>query len=142
VRVYLDSSVILRRLLDESGKLAEWGTIESAVSSEITRVECLRTIDRLRLAADIDPRSVMRLRQGVFRILDHVELVGVSRVVLERAATPFPTPLRTLGAIHLSTALVWQDVRGRPLVMATHDEALATAAGAMGLESVGSDPDT
>jgi hypothetical protein len=57
--------------------------------------------------------------------------------VLRRASEPFPTPLGTLDAIHLSTALAWRDARNTDLTMATHDTALATAARAVGLQVVG-----
>ncbi len=135
--VYLDSSVLLRKLLGEPGRLAEWTAIEAAVCSEICRVECLRTIDRMRHEAGLEDGSVATLREGVFRAMDHVEIVGVTRVVLSRAAMPFPVPVKTLDAIHLSTALLWQEVRERPMVMATHDTALGRAARSVGMQVVG-----
>ena len=48
-----------------------------------------------------------------------------------------PTELGTLDAIHLATALLWKETADDTLVMATHDEALATAARAHGLAVVG-----
>ena len=49
-----------------------------------------------------------------------------------------PTELGTLDVIHLATALLWSDMTSLPLVMATHDVALAIAAKAHGLTVVGS----
>jgi hypothetical protein len=57
--------------------------------------------------------------------------------VLSRAAQPFPTPLGTLDAVHLATALLWRETRGEDLVMATHDRDLALAARASGLRTIG-----
>ena len=54
-----------------------------------------------------------------------------------RAAQPMPTELGTLDAIHLATALLWKDMTGVNLVMATHDAALALGAEAHGLPVVG-----
>jgi len=48
-----------------------------------------------------------------------------------------PTELGTLDAIHLATAVLWKEVMGADLVMATHDAALALAAQAHGLPVVG-----
>jgi hypothetical protein len=48
-----------------------------------------------------------------------------------------PTELGTLDAIHLATALLWKDMANVPLVMATHDAALAVGARAHGLSVVG-----
>jgi hypothetical protein len=49
-----------------------------------------------------------------------------------------PIPLGTLDALHLSTALLWSEMRNENLVMATHDRALAMAARASGLQVIGS----
>jgi len=58
----------------------------------------------------------------------------LQRPILARASEPFPTPLGTLDALHLSTALVWQDRMYQALVMATHDRDLALAARSFGLD--------
>ena len=42
-----------------------------------------------------------------------------------------------LDALHLATALVWQDRMRRTLVMATHDRDLALAARSFGIEALG-----
>jgi predicted nucleic acid-binding protein len=76
---------------------------------------------------------VAERRTAVYRLLEAVEVVDVSRPVLRRASEPFSTPLGTLDAIHLSTAIHWRDARSSDLAMATHDKALATAARAAGL---------
>ena len=49
MRVYVESSVLLRIVLGERDRLREWSRITEAMTSDITRVECLRTLDRLRL---------------------------------------------------------------------------------------------
>ena len=64
-------------------------------------------------------------------------MVEPTAAVLRRAAQPLPTPLGTPDAIHLSTALLWREVRGEELVMATHDQMLAIAARASGLPVIG-----
>ena len=74
---------------------------------------------------------------AVYRLIEEVEVVDVNGTVLRRASEPFPTPLGTLDAIHLATAIAWRDARDEPLTMATHDRSLATAARAVGLEVVG-----
>lgn len=48
-----------------------------------------------------------------------------------------PVPLGTLDAVHLATALLWQETRGDELVLATHERALALAARASGLHVIG-----
>src|SRR5687767_13019383 len=72
--------------------------------------------------------DIARRRETVFRLLETVEIVEPTRPVLRRAAQPLPTALGTLDAIHLATALLWREWMGKDLIMATHDEALASAA--------------
>ncbi len=134
---YLDSSVVLRVILGQRDKLREWRTVERGVASALVQVECLRTLDRLRLRAGLSDEDLAERRQAVFRIIEETEVVEPSMVVLDRAARPFPTELGTLDAIHLATALMWREAREEEIVMATHDRALGTAARASGLRVVG-----
>ena len=134
---YLDASVALRLVLGEPNRLAEWKHVESAVASALTEVECLRTLDRLGRLGALSESEVADRCMAVYRLLESVDVVDVGRPVLRRASEPFPTPLGTLDAIHLSTAISWRDTRGVELTMATHDKALATAARSVGLPVIG-----
>lgn len=133
--VYVDSSVLLRIVLRERGRLRTWPRITRAVSSELIRLECLRTIDRARLRFGLADSEVATQRAAVMQTLRGFELASISRVALERAADPYPTSLGTLDAIHLTTALLLRR-RIPDLAVATHDEALALAARAVGLRLV------
>ncbi len=134
---YLDASVVLRLVLGEPNKLAEWKRVRTAVASALTEVECLRTLDRLGRGGVLADTDVATRRAAVFRLLEGVEAVDIVRPILRRASEPFPTPLGTLDAIHLATALAWRDVGKVDIVMATHDKALATGARSVGLEVIG-----
>jgi predicted nucleic acid-binding protein len=76
-------------------------------------------------------------REAVHRIMERMEVVEPTSVVLRRAAQPMPLPLGTLDAVHLATALLWRETRDDDLVLATHDKALALAARASGLHVIG-----
>ena len=134
---YLDSSTILRIILGQQNSLKEWRSITQGVVSALVEVECLRTLDRLRLAEGLEDAEIAVRREAVYRVLEAVEVVELGRPVLARASQPMPTALGTLDAIHLATALLWKDRSGADLVMATHDEALAMAARASGLRVLG-----
>ena len=134
---YLDSSVLLRKVLRQPGALREWAAIRTGVASALAETECLRSLDRLRLRTGLADRDLARRREAVFRLLDSLEVVEVTAPVLARAAQPLPTQLGTLDAIHLATALLWREHNGGDIVMATHDVALATAARSCGLAVVG-----
>lgn len=134
---YLDSSVVLRLVLGEADRLAEFGRITRGVSSLLLKVECLRTIDRLRLSGRIAADEVVPRLEAIHRFLEAVDLVEPGPEILERASQSFPVALGTLDAIHLTTALLWREVEREPLVMATHDSTLALAARAHALTVIG-----
>jgi predicted nucleic acid-binding protein len=135
---YVDSSVLLRLVLGQPPVLREWGSIETAVSSALVEVECLRTLDRLRLRTALPDAELAVRRQAVFEVLRTFHTVDVGRPVLARAALPLPTALGTLDAIHLATAMLWREHERTDIAMATHDDGLATAARASGLRVIGS----
>jgi len=136
LNVYVDSSVLLRVVLGEPGRLRIWSKITTPVASELIRLECLRTIDRARIRFGLPDQEVASRRAAVLEAIDTFLLVPIQPAVLERAAEPFPTLLGSLDALHLASALLVRD-RFDELVLATHDEALALAARAVGFRVYG-----
>lgn len=132
--VYVDTSALLRLVLREPGALEELPSCQALVSSEVITVESLRTIDRLRIQGALSTEDAASRRETAMQWLEAVDLVLLQRPILVRASEPFPTPLGTLDALHLSTALVWQDRMRQRLVMATHDRDLALAARSFGFD--------
>ncbi len=134
---YLDTSALLRLLLREPGALEQLRSCEALVSSELLAVEALRTLDRLRLQGTLSTDEAAARRSAVTQWLEAVDLVLLRRPILDRASEPLPTPLGTLDALHLATALVWRERTQLALVVATHDASLALAARSFGLEVLG-----
>jgi predicted nucleic acid-binding protein len=137
VIAYVDASVLLRMALRQPDALSEWRKIQQGVSSALVMTESLRTLDRLRLRANLTDVQVTSRRATILALVGSLELVEIDANVLERAAQPMPTQLGTLGAIHLATALLWKEMTQVDLVMATHDGALALGAQAHGLPVIG-----
>lgn len=137
MNAYLDSSVLLRLILGEPGQLTGWNLFDRLVCSEMAEVECLRTIDRLRIRHRLSDEEILTRREALFQLLEAIEVVEVSRPILKRAADTFPVMIGTLDAIHLATALAWQDEYGESLTFATHDQMLGKAAKATGLKTAG-----
>lgn len=127
---YVDASVVLRIVHGELDRLTTWRDI-TPVSSELIRVECLRVVDRTRLAFRLDDATIADRRAEVLTLLQTFTLAPISAPVLERAADPFPTALGSLDAIHLATALRLRE-EYPDLDFATHDSELALAARAVG----------
>ncbi len=134
---YVDSSVVLRLVLGQPGVLAEWRSVEEGITSALTEVECLRTLDRLRILEGIPDEALAERRGSIYELLSILAVVEIDRTVLDRAAQPLPTTLGTLDAIHLATAQIWRETTRTRLTMATHDATLATAARALGMPTVG-----
>ena len=139
MNVYVDSSVLLRVVLNERGALREWPRIVRPLASELIRLECRRTIDRARIREQLDDNAVARHREAILDLLDAFDIVPLGTVVLERAAEPFPTLLGSLDAIHLATAVLARE-QVDDLYFATHDDELATAARATGFKVLGVSP--
>jgi predicted nucleic acid-binding protein len=134
---YVDSSVLLRLVLRQPGALKEWSSVEEGITSALAQVECLRTLDRLRVVERIPDEALASRREAIFGLLATLSVVDVAGVVLDRAAQPLPTALGTLDAIHLATAQLWRERTAVELTMATHDAALATAARSLGMQVIG-----
>src|ERR1035437_348264 len=130
-QVYVDSSVMVAATLEQPGALrgVRWA---AAVSSELIVAELLRTLDRLRLTASTPDAELAQLREEAERNVAKLDLVPIDRAVLRRAGGAFPVAVKTLDAIHLATALLWDEQAGE-IVFLTLDRQLANAARACGL---------
>ncbi len=134
MKAYIETSVLLRRLLAQPGALREHGSPTECATSEITRVEALRTLDRLRLEARLTDAEVSDLRLHFHQMLDVIDAIALTPQVLETAAQSFPTVVGTLDAIHLATALSLRRAQSCPVAFITHDSQLGVAARALGFD--------
>jgi uncharacterized protein len=123
--LYLDSSAIVKLVLPEpeTGVLLEllagW---PERVASALAVVEVTRAVRRAGSGAP----TVRRAEQ----VLSRLGLIRVSAEILKTAARLDPTELRSLDAVHLSTALSLGEQLGAVVV---YDARLARAAEASGL---------
>lgn len=137
MNVYLDSSVVLRKLQREPALVGSWGRWRHAYSSELLRVEVLRSVDRNRLKGLLTDHQVAELATAAQLIFDAIEFVALDQQVLHRASQSFLTPLGTLDALHLATAVRLVESTGIDLTLITHDTQLATAARSMNFKVEG-----
>lgn len=135
--VYLDTSIVLRVVLGQAAPLPIWGKWDAACASELLGVEARRALDRLRLEQAVDDEQVGAFHGALARIERTIDGIRLTRLVLGRAALPMATPVKTLDALHLASALLWRERRGADLVFATHDPQQARAARALGFDCVG-----
>lgn len=138
MNVYIDTSVILSRLLNQSNQLKDWGDWEKVYTSVITRVEFFRTVDRLRLESKIDDEMLTVLNKQFSVLWETMHRISVEEPVLARAAAPFSTVVGTLDAIHLASALEAVPPEMYPdFLFLTHDLQLCRAAETAGFRVAG-----
>jgi predicted nucleic acid-binding protein len=140
VIAYLDTSVVLRVILEQAAPLPEWDELYAGVSSTLLRVECQRSLDRAWHHGSIAEETIALKGAAAEVLIRRLQLVDLDEQVLAVAGRPLPVPLGTLDAIHLATAIVFRNAQPtdeRPIVFATHDIALARAARAMHFDVIG-----
>jgi predicted nucleic acid-binding protein len=126
--IYLESSALVKLVFEEteSDALAQWLADRQAMpkfSSELTTIELVRTCRRR------DADAVVGARQ----VLAGLDLIPLTADLVESASSIGPPDLRSLDAIHLSSALlISEDVTA----FVAYDVRLKTAALAAGLEVV------
>lgn len=130
MRIYLDSSAIVKRVIDEPESDALEDALEThaargdwLVTSALARVEVSRAL-RTRIDAE-DPQTLDRLGQEAFMGIAEYPLDGQVLALARRIGPPV---LRSLDALHLASAVL---VDADAIVV--YDARLATAAREMGL---------
>ena len=136
--VYVDTSIVLRVLLQEPNPVGIWGQWNKAYSSALWRVEVMRTVDRLRLTHEISDSEVAELVREIKIIHETFAIHPVTNQIFQRASETFPTVVGTLDAIHLATALSIREIENIDYLL-THDSQLATAATSLGFDVMGMD---
>lgn len=122
--IYLDTSVALAHLLSEDRRPPEEMWSEELWSSRLLEYELWNRINACDLART--HADLVRL------LLARVSLIDLAPVVLSRVLQPFPSPTRTLDALHLASASFLRE-RGGDVLLATYDKRLACSAEEIGL---------
>lgn len=132
---YFDSSIILRYVIGHEHAIRDLSLYASgAITSGITFVECLRVLDRWRITKEITDEKLVDARSLCFRILDGLRLIAIDEQIISLASQTFPIAMKSLDAIHLASAIQFQNQTKQKILLLTHDEKLKMAAIAMGVE--------
>jgi uncharacterized protein len=130
--VYLDTSALVRLLLDEPDATAvehELSTFDSRIASRLLQVELRRVALRESCLDDAD------------RLLADISLIALDEDILAAAETIIPTTVATLDAIHLATAVRLAE-DGELDALMTYDKRLAEGAREHGLEVLSPSPES
>jgi predicted nucleic acid-binding protein len=117
--IYLDASVALAQLFaeDRAPPLELWR--EPLISSRLLQYEVWNRVHARRLTGSHGDE--------VRSLLEGVTLVELTPLVLGRALEPFPSPVRTLDALHLAT-IEFLRSQGQRIELVTYDARLVDAA--------------
>ena len=133
--VYAESSALLRWLLgaSEADRIEqELVVADAVVTSELTSAEVGRTLQRLGATGQIDAKAGTRAWAAYAAAANYWRVYGVTDAVLHRVRQPFPRePVRTLDAVHLSTAILYGLEAAPPVILST-DQVVRVNAEALG----------
>ncbi len=122
--IYLDTSVALAHLLSEDRIPPEAIWDEPLVSSRLLEYELWIRIHARRLGESHG--ELVRLLVGRLALLE------LMPPVLARALEPFPTPVRTLDALHLASVEFLRG-QGQAVQLATYDQRMREASRALSI---------
>jgi predicted nucleic acid-binding protein len=125
--IYIDTSVALAQLLAEDRRPPATLWDDVLVTSRLLEYELWTRVHSRRLTASHG--------DSARAILARLAFLELTPLVLSRALDPFPTPVRTLDALHLSS-IEFLRARGQRVELATYDERMMIAARALGVASV------
>jgi predicted nucleic acid-binding protein len=122
--IYLDTSVAIAHLLAEDRKPPDSLWRQPLVASRLVEYEMWMRLNARGLGG-----SHGELAR---RLVERLAILEMLPNVLARALEPFPTPVRTLDALHLAS-IEFLRARGQHLELASYDERLLAAARAIGI---------
>lgn len=137
--IYLDTSVFLKLFLNEKGSDKARKLIKGnrLLCSAILASECFSTFSRRRQNRELDDKAFDQLVSRVKKDLPYIELVKLTDEVLKKTEeVVLRSPARTLDAIHIASALLFQDLIGIELSFVTSDKKQEEAAKREGLKTV------
>ena len=128
---YFDTSVLAKRYVEEAGSPRARSLFRKYrfLSSAIAPLELVSAITRRYKTGELTDKNHQAIMNRIHVDRSYWELVEVSPIVLERAEDLITnTNLRSLDAIHVASALVFQSLTGRRIPFITADEMQREAA--------------
>lgn len=130
---YLDSSVALRAILDEDAAIRRVWELPRVVSSELIEIECRRTFFRYQSERQLKDDELLEALDRMERLVVGLELWELDAPIKRRAMEAFPIRVKTLDALHLSTALAVAQDSADSVAVFSFDQEMNRAAKALGL---------
>ena len=120
--IYTDTSVVLAYLLAEVRQPPDRFWEETLIACRLVEYEVW---NRLHARGRAESHA-----EAAQETIGRIALLEMSPIILERALAAFPTPVRTLDALHLAS-IDYMRRQGQTVELATYDRRMAVAARAM-----------
>ena len=130
--IYVDTSVAVAHLLAEDRRPPTSLWQETLVASRLLEYELWTRLHARKLT---DSHG-----EAAHDLLRRIAMLELSPPVLSRALDAFPTPVRTLDALHMASCEFLRS-RGHRIELATYDGRMVDAARAMGMPLLDLGPD-
>lgn len=131
---YVDTSVLLRCILEGDVALHQAFRVDRTIASELILIEARRVLERHRMNSALDDEKMAEASSRLMEVYASFEVWNLSDAIKARAAGPFPTVVGTLDALHLATALagIGTDAAAT-LALYSYDRQMNLCAKALGL---------
>ncbi len=129
---YLDSSAVLDYLLRGDLALKHALKYPRIVSSELLEIECRRVFHRYHMIGELTEEGLVTVHTWFSDLCTTIDILELSLAVKKRAAESFPISIKTLDALHLSSALVLQAEEPEKITVFSYDKTMNLCAKALG----------
>lgn len=123
--IYIDTSAYLKIFLKEksSNKVRKLVKKNRLFASAILTSECFSVFSKRRQGKEIDDKTFDRLVNRVKKDLPYIEIVRLTDDVLRRTEEILlHSDVQTLDAVHIASALLFQESTGIALTFVTSDK--------------------
>lgn len=137
---YVDASALVKRYVAEAGSaeveelIGRAAAVGTAIISRAEVAAALSKAVRMKLLTREEAASALQVFSTEWEDLVRIQM---TEILASRAASlAWDHGLRGYDAVHLASALFWQDMLGEPVTVASYDRQLWEAAKASGLTAL------
>jgi len=131
---FIDASAAIRWILRATNAFQAFGSWEKVGASFLFETECRRAFYRMLHDRKLNQEQYLKAVEQLEDILAATEIIPLHSMILSRANSEFVYPIKTLDAIHLSSAWLWQQNIAESITLVSHDDRMNLIARSIGLK--------
>jgi predicted nucleic acid-binding protein len=133
---FVDTSVVLRFVLEGDLTLHQAFAAPVTACSELLWIESMRVAQRLRLDGGLDDHTLAEAVSRIAACYSSFQVFLLDEEIKQTAAGPFPTVIGTLDALHLACARrAARHYPGETLLVFSYDKQMNLCAQALGFST-------